>query len=59
MPNETTEARDFYSLLGVGGQDAEEVRRLARAWLGTNAAHDPARSASLKPLRHAPRRRRS
>ncbi len=57
MPNETTENRDFYSLLGVGGRDAEEVRRLARDWLDANAAHDPARAASQRPLRDAPRRR--
>ena len=58
MPNETTENRDFYSLLGVGGPDAEQVRRLARDWLDTNAAHDPARAASQRPPRDAPRGRR-
>lgn len=58
MPNEATENRDFYSLLGVGGRDAEEVRRLARDWLDTNAAHDPARAAARRPLRAAPRRPR-
>ncbi|HYN84446.1 MAG TPA: hypothetical protein VER32_04290, partial [Pyrinomonadaceae bacterium] len=58
MPNETTENRDFYSLLGVGGRDAEEVRRVARAWLAANAAHDPARAAALRPPRDAPRRAR-
>ena len=59
MANEETERRDFYSLLGVGGADAESVRRLARAWLKDGAARatDPARVASLPPLKDAPRRR--
>ncbi|HEV2762134.1 MAG TPA: hypothetical protein VGV38_03990 [Pyrinomonadaceae bacterium] len=54
MPNEATEGRDFYSLLGVAGRDAEEVRRLARGWLESGAT-DPARVAALRPLRQAPR----
>ncbi|HWS52714.1 MAG TPA: hypothetical protein VN228_01195 [Pyrinomonadaceae bacterium] len=57
MPNEATEARDFYSLVGVGGADAEEVRRLARSWLESGAT-DPTRAASLRPLRGAPRLKR-
>jgi hypothetical protein len=56
MPDEETEARDFYSLVGVGGRDAEEIRRLAKSWLDTGDARDPARVAPLRPLRQAPRR---
>jgi hypothetical protein len=56
MENEATEGRDFYSLLGVAGGDAEEVRRLTKAWLDSAAPGDPARVAPLRPLRHAPRR---
>jgi hypothetical protein len=50
MPNEATERRDFYSLMGVGGRDVEAVRRLARAWLNKDP-RDPASAASLRPLR--------
>ncbi|HEY9286109.1 MAG TPA: hypothetical protein VIP46_21845, partial [Pyrinomonadaceae bacterium] len=50
MPNEATEGRDFHSLLGVGGRDAEEIRRLARSWLESGDASDPARAARLRPL---------
>jgi hypothetical protein len=50
MPNEATERRDFYSLMGVGGRDVEAVRRLARAWL-SKRPRDPASAASLRPLR--------
>jgi hypothetical protein len=56
MPNEATEARDFYSLLGVGGRDVEWIRSLGRSWLSTGAANDPASAASQKILRDAPRR---
>jgi hypothetical protein len=56
IPNEETEGRDFYSLLGVGGPDAEPVRALARAWLASGAPHEPARAASLRVVRGAPRR---
>jgi hypothetical protein len=57
MPNEATERRDFYSLMGVAGQDMEAVRRLAREWLikGPRGATDPARAASLRPLRDTSR----
>ena len=58
MENETTENRDFYSLLGVAGADAEAVRRLAREWLNSVPPGEPARAASLRPLRDAPRRKR-
>lgn len=56
MKNEETENRDFYSLVGVAGADVEAVRTLAKNWLSANAVADPARAASLKPLRDAPRR---
>ena len=53
MKNEETERRDFYSLMGVAGADAEDVRRLARDWLskGARGAADPAHAASLRPPR--------
>jgi hypothetical protein len=55
MPNEATEGRNFYSLLGVGGGDTEAVRELAKSWLNGNAT-DHERAAALRPLRDAPRR---
>ncbi|HEV7904994.1 MAG TPA: hypothetical protein VGO96_14230 [Pyrinomonadaceae bacterium] len=55
MPNETTEGRDFYSLIGVGGQNVEAIRALAKSWLGGNAT-DPQRAAAQRSLRDAPRR---
>jgi hypothetical protein len=33
LPNEQVERRDFYSLIGVGGNDLETVRIVARSWL--------------------------
>jgi hypothetical protein len=33
LPNEQVEKRVFYSLIGVGGKDAEQVRKVARRWL--------------------------
>ncbi|HEV7892911.1 MAG TPA: hypothetical protein VGP08_20015 [Pyrinomonadaceae bacterium] len=54
MKNEETERRDFYSLMGVGGSDVEAVRTLAREWL-TRGPTDPARAATLRPLRHTAR----
>jgi hypothetical protein len=54
VPDADTEGRDYYSLLGVGGDDAEAVRQLARAWL-TNNPTDPTRVAALRPLRPASR----
>ncbi|HEX8291671.1 MAG TPA: hypothetical protein VF570_07955 [Pyrinomonadaceae bacterium] len=53
MRNEETERRDFYSLLGVAGKDAEPVRRVARDWLakGGRGATDPAHAASLRLIR--------
>jgi hypothetical protein len=55
MPNEATEGRDFYSLIGVGGQNVEAVRALAKSWLSGNAS-DPQRAATRPPLHDAPRR---
>jgi hypothetical protein len=58
MPNEATERRAFYSLLGVGGDDLEAIRRLAKNWLekGPARATNPTATASLRPLRDAPRK---
>jgi hypothetical protein len=58
MPDEDTERRAFYSLMGVGGNDVEAIRRLARNWLepGAERATDPAHAASLRPLKDASRR---
>jgi hypothetical protein len=60
MPNEATERRSFYSLLGVGGSDVEAIRKLARNWLekGAQSATDPAHAASLRPLSDARRTRK-
>jgi hypothetical protein len=33
LPNEQVEGRDFYSLLGVGGNSLEGIREAARQWL--------------------------
>jgi hypothetical protein len=33
LPNEQVEGRSFYSLIGVGGKDLEQVRKAARQWL--------------------------
>ncbi|HYG11317.1 MAG TPA: hypothetical protein VD835_15320 [Pyrinomonadaceae bacterium] len=55
VPNEATEGRDFYSLLGVGGQNVEAIRELAKNWL-RGGATDPQRAAVQRPLRDAPRR---
>jgi hypothetical protein len=57
MPNETTERRDFYSLLGVGGDNLETIRELAKSWLGVAAMNNPERAASQRSLSDAPRRR--
>jgi hypothetical protein len=53
VPNEQTERRDYFSLLGVGGSDVEAIRRLAKDWLekGPQGATDPARVNSLRPLK--------
>ncbi|HEX8141148.1 MAG TPA: hypothetical protein VF553_01030 [Pyrinomonadaceae bacterium] len=53
LPDEATERRAFFSLLGVGGSDVEAIRSLARNWLerGAVRATDPAHAARLRPLR--------
>jgi hypothetical protein len=53
LPNETTERRPFFSLMGVGGGDVEAIRKLARSWLekGPERATDPGYAASLRPLK--------
>ena len=33
LPNEKVERRNFYSLIGIGGQNLETVRNTARSWL--------------------------
>lgn len=50
LPNEETEARAFFSLMGVGDRDVEPIRRLARQWLekGPDAVADPATTATLQ-----------
>ena len=35
LPNQQVERRDFYSLIGVGGNDLESVRKIARQWLNS------------------------
>ena len=57
MPNESTERRDFYSLMGVGGANVEAIRELAKGWLSAATAGQPERVAARRPLRDAPRRR--
>lgn len=56
VKNEETERRDFYSLMGVGGADAEAIRRLTRDWL-EHGATDPARVAALHAIKDTPRAR--
>jgi hypothetical protein len=60
MPNEATERRAFFSLMGVGGGDVEAIRRLARNWLerGAKRATDPVYVAALRPLKAAVRGRK-
>jgi hypothetical protein len=53
MPNEVTERRPFYSLMGVGGNDMEAIRRLAREWLQKQSPAEPANAASLRGLKDA------
>ena len=58
LPDQETERRAFYSLMGVGGQDVEAIRHLARSWLerGAERATDPMHAASLRPLKRAMRK---
>jgi hypothetical protein len=39
LPNEQVERRDFYSLIGVGGNDLEPVRKIAQSWLSSGKAN--------------------
>jgi len=39
LPNEHVERRSFYSLIGVGGEDFERLRKLARQWLDSGEAN--------------------
>ena len=39
LPNEQVERRPFYSLIGVGGEDFEQLRKLARQWLDSGEAN--------------------
>jgi hypothetical protein len=49
LPNEQVEQRQFYSLIGVGGNDLEAVRKIARRWLdaGEKQIGDLRRTAHL------------
>ncbi len=33
LPNEKVERQEYYSLIGIGGENAESIRKLARRWL--------------------------
>jgi hypothetical protein len=59
LPNEATEQRAFYSLMGVGGGEVEAIRQLSRSWLemGPAKATDPGHVASLRALREKPIRK--
>jgi len=50
MPNEQAEGREFYSLMGVGGNDLEGIRTVVRQWLegGAEKTRDPGFVAKLK-----------
>ncbi len=52
LPNADSANRSFYSLIGVAGNDLEEVRRIARHWLekGEKGIADPASGANLRPV---------
>jgi len=56
-PNEETEGRAFYSLMGVGNDDVETIRRLARKWLenGPERTIDPDQVARLPTATRASR----
>ena len=59
LPNEQTEGRAFYSLMGVGNSDVEAIRRVARNWLenGPERAIDPNQVAALPALRQSVRKK--
>ena len=51
VPNDAVAKGAYWSLVGVGGEDLEAVRRVARAWLElADAATDPARVATLPAI---------
>jgi hypothetical protein len=39
LPNDQVEHREFYSLIGVGGNDLEAVRKVARTWLNLGSTN--------------------
>jgi len=49
LPDEQVEGRSFYSLIGVGGENLETVRKLARRWLdlGEAGVANPEKAARL------------
>jgi hypothetical protein len=48
MPNDIVERGEYWSLVGVGDDDLERVRQIARAWLESgDGAKDSARVAKL------------
>jgi hypothetical protein len=51
LPNEQVEKREYYSLIGVGGNDLELVRKVARRWLnaGEKKIADWRGAAALPP----------
>ncbi|RPI27250.1 MAG: hypothetical protein EHM61_09040 [Acidobacteria bacterium] len=53
MPNEQVEGKDFYSLMGVGGDDLEAIRKTAKKWLegGLGKTRDPENAARLDRVR--------
>jgi hypothetical protein len=52
LPNQESANRSFYSLIGVGGDDLEEIRRIARQWLAKGEAGvvNPESGADLRPV---------
>ena len=51
LPNEDSARRVFYSLIGVGGDNLEDVRSIAREWLGKGEAGvaNPSNIANFPP----------
>jgi hypothetical protein len=49
LPNEESERGVFYSLIGVGGSDLEQIRKAGRAWLemGPSRITQPTSAATL------------
>lgn len=49
LPDEEVERGTFYSLIGVGGENLEDIRRIARQWLdpGPEGTTRPASAAGL------------